>query len=266
MKSLLLAALCCLAIVAITGTAVAQSSNSSLDARIDGPRNPSMGELARFSGSDSSGDIVEYRWYVNGERRTGRTLRYRFQNTGRYDVELTVEGPDGRTDRTTKTVVVRFEPRCTVSKTDIRPGDRVTIDASKSRGATYYRYSKYGDGSYTRWTRSDSKTFRYEDPVEKRFSPDLEIAGRDKNNINGDSCPTINVRQREPVSRFEVRPDTPDVGQKVVIDARDSEPPRNGRIVKYEYDVDGDNRFEYDNRNGVLKYSYDSKGRRIIRV
>lgn len=64
-----------------------------------------------FDGSDSSdpdGEIVEYRWEIEGPTPggTGETITRRFQTRGEYDVTLTVTDDDGATDSTTITVEV----------------------------------------------------------------------------------------------------------------------------------------------------------------
>lgn len=64
-----------------------------------------------FDGSDSSdpdGEIVEYRWEIEGPTPggTGETITRRFQTRGTYDVTLTVTDDDGATDSTTITVEV----------------------------------------------------------------------------------------------------------------------------------------------------------------
>jgi PKD repeat protein len=64
-----------------------------------------------FDGSGSSdpdGEIVRYRWQIDGPTPggTGETITRRFQTRGSYDVTLTVTDDDGATDETTITVDV----------------------------------------------------------------------------------------------------------------------------------------------------------------
>jgi len=75
---------------------------------------PSSGSAplnVEFDGSGSSdpdGEIVRYRWQIDGPTPggTGETITRRFQTRGSYDVTLTVTDDDGATDETTITVDV----------------------------------------------------------------------------------------------------------------------------------------------------------------
>ena len=67
------------------------------------------GESVRLDASESNGSVQTYRWsFGNGNEATGRspTMAYAYDATGTYTVELTVVGPDGGTDSTTRSVTV----------------------------------------------------------------------------------------------------------------------------------------------------------------
>ncbi|MFB6284270.1 MAG: PKD domain-containing protein [Halobacteria archaeon] len=231
------------------------------------PNNPRPGEKVNFDASSSKGDIQSYDWDFPGGSKHGESVDYTFNQGGHQQVTLTVEGPQGDTDSDTKTIRLKFNARCSVNNHRISSGDSVTIDASNSQGANKYRYSKYGDGSYTSWTLNSRETFTYDDPDRKSFSPKVQITGSDGEGKDTAECGNIRVHEQAPKSEFQIRPnDNPNVGEKITIDARDSKAGGNNRIIKYQFDVDGDRGFEYSNRDGVLQYTYNSAGRRIVRV
>lgn len=64
------------------------------------------GDRVDLDGSPSDGDIVDYRWDVDGLIEHGRTLTATFARPGIYTVRLTVEDGQARTDRIEKALTV----------------------------------------------------------------------------------------------------------------------------------------------------------------
>jgi len=64
------------------------------------------GDRVDLDGSPSDGDIVDYRWDVDGLVEHGRTLTTTFARPGTYTVRLTVEDGQGRTERIEKDLIV----------------------------------------------------------------------------------------------------------------------------------------------------------------
>jgi len=75
------------------------------------PASPEPGQDVTFDASGSSGDIVEYRWDVDGDgaddaTTTTPTYVHSYEDGGTYEAALTVEDADGNTDTATETVTV----------------------------------------------------------------------------------------------------------------------------------------------------------------
>jgi hypothetical protein len=75
------------------------------------PASPDPGEDVTLDASGSTGDIVEYRWDVDGDgaddaTTTDPTYVDSYEGTGTYEATLTVEDGDGNTDSATETVTV----------------------------------------------------------------------------------------------------------------------------------------------------------------
>ncbi|QSG07764.1 Uncharacterized protein HSR122_0353 [Halapricum desulfuricans] len=70
--------------------------------------NKREGRSVTFTAMDSQGTIDSYRWDLDGETRTGRTITYTFDHAGTYTVTLTVEDTDGVTDSTTSELIVDY--------------------------------------------------------------------------------------------------------------------------------------------------------------
>ncbi|MDY7082329.1 MAG: PKD domain-containing protein, partial [Halobacteria archaeon] len=75
------------------------------------PSNPSVNDTVEFNGSasfDSDGSIVDYQWYVDGQRLGvgNEVISHEFQSSSNYRVKLVVVDDDGVTDEVAKTVQV----------------------------------------------------------------------------------------------------------------------------------------------------------------
>lgn len=71
--------------------------------------NPNVEQWVNFDASDSSGDIENYNWdFGDGDTYTDDDpkVSHRYNNEGKFTVELTVEEQDGEEDTTTKTLDV----------------------------------------------------------------------------------------------------------------------------------------------------------------
>ncbi|MDZ7688897.1 MAG: PKD domain-containing protein [Halobacteriales archaeon] len=125
------------------------------------PDEPNVGREVGFDASDSfnpEGAIDEYRWEMgDGTTRTGRTTSHTYEESGEYDVVLTVEGDDGKTARTTDTVEVGdvTDPLTSEIRFERLPnaltvGDEITVDGSGSRspqGEIQSYIWEFGDGT-----------------------------------------------------------------------------------------------------------------------
>jgi PKD repeat protein len=107
------------------------------------PENPEPGETVTLNASESSdpdGEIVEYRWDLDGDGETdttgGPNARVAFPSAGVYEVTLTVVDDDGATASVTNEIVVQGdippEASLTVSASEVEVGEALTFNASGS--------------------------------------------------------------------------------------------------------------------------------------
>ena len=125
---------------------------------------PEAGASLTFDASgsiDPDGEIVEYRWDFDGDGSIDRVEQVprttaTFDEPGTYPVRLEVVDDDGTTASTTVQVTVVGSPlaRCSVSPSEVAPGDRVVIDASDS-DAELVRFDVDGDGDVDRVNDDD---------------------------------------------------------------------------------------------------------------
>jgi hypothetical protein len=68
---------------------------------------------------------------------------------------------------------------------------------------------------------------------------------------------------QSPVPRYGIRPDVPQTGEGVVLDAGESRDP-DGNIVKYEWDTNGDGSFDITTTSATTVHSFGSPGLRNV--
>jgi len=104
------------------------------------PEEPEEGEEVTFDATDSEpgeDEIVDFSWDIDGEEFEGEVVNTTFDEAGDYDVELTVENDEGRTDTATDTVTVVEEddapPRPPVDPEPPEPDDGLDDDGIQER-------------------------------------------------------------------------------------------------------------------------------------
>lgn len=206
-------------------------------------RDPTVDDPVTFTSTsfDSDGEIVEYRWDFNSDdvvdsvtqTPTASTV---FDEPDRYWVTLEVEDDEGATDSTTRIVSIAAAPlaRCSVSDTEVEPGEQVVIDASEST-AELVRFNIQGGEKFDRTDQSDFReVVTYSDSGS--FTPVVraEIGSRS----DTEPCQTILVNQ-VPTAVLDDPPDGVTVGESVTFDASQSFD-LDGEIVEYRWDFDDD--------------------------
>jgi len=117
------------------------------------PEAPEPGDPVTLNGSastDPDGEIVKYRWDLDGDGQTdttgGPNARVAFPSAGVYDVTLTVVDDAGATDSLTKEIIVEGDipptARLAISASTVTVGDPVTFNATGSSDP---------DGQIERW-------------------------------------------------------------------------------------------------------------------
>lgn len=172
------------------------------------PDEPTVDETVTFDASDSvsPGEIVEYRWDFDGDNAIDETTgnpetTHTYTETGYYDVTLTIEDDQGDTDSTSQRLQVTAEMRCTVSATEIRPGEEITISAPDG-DTTVYQFRSSGDGNWSDVQGANSTTVTYNETGEYR--PAVRVFDDRTGEETVLECPTIDVEEEgEPLIPFD---------------------------------------------------------------
>lgn len=260
--------------------------NEPPDAAFDvRPEAAAVGEEITFdatASSDVDGEIVAYRWDFNGDGDVDRvaqseTVVAAFQRPGQYTATLTVEDDDGATDRVTGSFTVAGPvARCSVSDTDVDPGDTVVLDASASN-ADLVRFDTDGDGDFDR-TAVDG--FRASVTFDEAGTVQPVVRAEIGDQVDTVRCPPIDVSESRtgglagadviaggtgglfglfvlrktysklvddddgdndpPTAAIVLVPDRPDPGQPVFIDgSSSSDPDADDHVTTYRWAVDG---------------------------
>jgi PKD repeat protein len=187
------------------------------------PANTVVEEPVTFTDRSSPGDaeIVSHEWDLTGDGAvdaTGETVTRTYDQSGEYDVTLTVTDADGGTDEMTQTLTVTLEPpeaSFSIDPADPAVEETVTFTDGSSPGAAEivsYEWDLTGDGAVD--ATGETVTRTYDQPGEY----DVTLTVTDAEGQSDTAAKTLTVR-----------PDGPPA-----LPGQDN-PPR---------DLDGDGRFE----------------------
>ncbi|MGM0587918.1 MAG: PKD domain-containing protein [Bacteroidota bacterium] len=190
--------------------------------------------------TDQDGEIIKYQWDMgDGTVLEGNRIRHRYQNPGKYPVQLTVvdnSGTYSSVQRTTTEIVINQQPQARISAPKVvAPGEEVTFDGSQSRdpdGTIASHEWDFGEGTTLRGPRVKhkfDKPGRYQ--VQLKVQDDTQLQEGihyTYQEIQVNQPPVINVDYNQ-----EVVP-----GQELVVDASDSRDP-DGEIKQYYWFENG---------------------------
>lgn len=92
----------------------AVSATGEPTATIETPDNITLGEEATLFGNKSTtpyGELVEYEWSINGERRNGDVVRHVFNESGDVRISLNVTNDAGEHDESSATISIQETPQ-----------------------------------------------------------------------------------------------------------------------------------------------------------
>lgn len=148
--------------------------------------------------------------------------------------------------------------RCSLSETEIDPGESVTLDATAWENVTAYRYDKFGDGSFGEWMDTGTRTYTYEDPG----TYDLQIQTRSSDDTTDTaSCGSLTVSENQQLSAdFTYEPPQPDPLGTVSFTSLSSD--SDGDIVSYEWRVDG----QLVAEGSSIEYTFETAGDHLVEL
>lgn len=224
------------------------------------PEEAEVGEMVTFNASESTGDIVEYRFdFDDGttEETTDSVVTHSFDEQGEYAVTVTVEDEEGDTDEETVFVSV-FDPDSVtasleLSVTEVEVGQQVSLNAMDSDAAgdiVEYRWDTTGDGEIDQTTEEAVITPIYDQPGEY----EITLTVVDEFDQTASTTVTLTVTADPPEAALNVSPDEETIGEEFLIEAGDS----TGNIVEYQWAFgDGE---ETTGTDSTVRHGYDEPG------
>jgi subtilisin family serine protease len=218
------------------------------------PQPPVTNETVTFDASTSEGNITSYGWsFDDGTTLTvgSATTTHEFGSTGEYNVTLTVEDSEGKTDTTNRTVSVEapaVNATFTVTPESPYATENVSFDASDSEGLVDSYNWTFGDGTGVT-TGSAVTNHTYDTAGSYEVSLTVEDQSGETNTTNR----TVTVQEPPTLNaRFTVTPSAPEANEAATFDATDSE----GLIDSYDWEF-GDGATA---TGETATHAYDSAG------
>jgi PGF-CTERM protein len=252
---------------------VIEQSGGGLSAAFDWtPAEPDVGEQISFDASGSTGDIVEYRWDLNGDgtvdvTTTSPTTTRSYDASGPQSVVLEIEDTSGQTDLAVGQIAVGGDESdgtdlsATVELQSDQPmtGEEVTFDASASTGdIAEYRWDFDGDGTTDATTTAPTESYTYDESGAKTVI--LQIADGDGQTAQT-ALPIAVTGGSEALSvSLDWRPTAPAVNAQVSFDVSGS----TGDIVEYRWDFDGDGTVDATTSDPATTHRYETAGERTV--
>ena len=232
------------------------------------PASPKAGETVSFdaSGSEAGSEpIVSYDWDFDGDGSsdaTGVEAEHVFEESGDYDVELTVTGEEGRIGEASQSVSVEEggsgapTASFTASTTEPEVGETVSFDASGSEAGSgpiaSYAWDFDSDGE------TDASGTETEHTFEEAGSYDVKLTVTGEDGQTGEAGKEISVQEGvPPTASFTASTTEPEVGETVSFDASGSEA-GSEPIASYAWDFDSDG--ETDASGTEAEYTFEDPG------
>jgi PKD repeat protein len=239
--------------------------------------------------SDPDGDPLQYEWDLDGDgdyEAGGEAPSAVYTAQSVVQVRVRVSdyaynlGAPGAVEKSLRLNVVdpaRNQPpvAALTASAPAVVGDAVVFDAGASSDPDPYDVGglaygwEFGDGTYNPGesrieTGRRTVTHVYDTPGERTVK--LQVGdcagGSDTQELRLVVRPR-SESDRAPTARFTAAPESPYTGQGVLIDGSASTDP-NGQIVSYEWDFDGDLRFERTGR--MQEMAFATAGEKVIRL
>jgi len=150
--------------------------------------------------------------------------------------------------------VVAADPTasCSLSRTEIHPGEAVTLDASASENATAYRFNDSGTGDWGAW--QDSATSRITYTETGTYHPRVQVRSAADFTDIADCGPLSVVPNEPPTASFTYTPTTPAPGESVTFSGTVDDP--DGEVVEVMWRVEG----ETVASGSSMAYTFDTEG------
>jgi len=247
-------------------------------ARFDfAPKIPNEGEQVTFDASvsyDEDGAVVRYEWDFNTDGLIDicteqPTVSYTFPKGGEFEVSLRVIDAEGATSYPFSTMIdVNWKPIAAFRATSFSLNELEEVsftDCSRDPGGAIEMWRwDFGDG-----TSSDLPSPCHIYQTDGTYTVTLTVT--DKNGVQDQMSAKIAVKNLSPSAKFTAngKEDELEVLTRdlVTFDASKSEDRSpEGKIVRYEWDLNGDGTYEECTTSPTLTHSYLDDGNYKVRL
>ncbi|MCD6473926.1 MAG: PKD domain-containing protein [Thermoplasmata archaeon] len=225
------------------------------------PANPTRNDVIHFT--DLSTGATSWHWDF-GDRTTSdqRNPTHQYTQLGTFTVTLTVRDSSGKSDSISKIInVVNIPPNADFSyePLTIFIGEPVTFDGSSSSdfdGIIVNYTWDLGDGNH-----SYEKRFAHIYNEAGSYSVKLTVKDNDGSIATTTKIITVNNKtgNKPPIADFSFYPSKPSVHESVKFNASSSYD-EDGYITLYEWDWDGDGKFDSSYTQPEAQHSWDEAG------
>ena len=237
------------------------------------PATPTAGEPASFdpSGSnDPDGKVASYRWDFDGDGTIDAETKeasatYTYEESGTVHPTLYVIDDNGD-------ISAPFEMEIRVNAPPVAGFRASTFSLNELEEGAFIDCSYDEDGTITdwKWDFGDGATSCQSSSVhafraDGEYTVSLTVV--DDAGAEGRAEAKVTVRNLHPVASLSVDCTPRQTGDQFTFDAGSSrDPSPEGRIVKYEWDIDDDGTFDFETASPTLHHAYDDDGEYRVRV
>jgi PKD repeat protein len=223
------------------------------------PSEPDVRKSVVFDASESTGDIVEYRWDFGDDGTANavgdrQTVTHRFEEVGNKPVTLEVESSDGETATSTEEVSVEGVDAAFTFGIVIAEREASFLATASAGNIVEYRWDFDDDGTFETVTSDPSATHVFEDAGPATVTLEVEGSEGQTDSASGE----IPVREAAPFvdATFDWEPTEPAVGEEATFDASEAA----GDIVEYRWDFTGDGSFDVTTDESTVTYAFEEPG------
>lgn len=178
-----------------------------------------IGEKTKIDGSKSTGNIADYRWFIDGELQACKrpVCYFTFDKAGSYFVELEIVDENGETDTDSVELVVPCPPelgelQMSPPKEDIYVGTPVTITANVLKCKDSIKtYDWFVDGNPVKCSNYDQCSLTFD----KAVLYDIEVEVANDYNQTDKKSVVIDQVKPKPCIDIEVVPPSVEIEQSI---------------------------------------------------
>lgn len=163
----------------------------------------------------------------------------------------------GGASATTAQTATGPEVACALTRTEIAPGETVTVEVDPSAEVGDLQYDKRGDGNFGDFTQETSRTFTYEEPG--TYAPQVRAWAYPSENSTVEPCGNLTVVGAAFETEFTYRPEPPAPGEPVVFAADVAGDYEGALEFAWDWTSDG----EFDATTGDpdgIQHAFDEAG------